>query len=440
MPRASVPETAKQAHETRDPRQWAWVEPTVWSERMLAALVNGVTGGRWYSLWDKVSDRRTLAASWRAVARNQGAAGVDGQSVQRFAAQAERYLDELAADLQAGRYQPADVRRTYIPKAGGGQRPLGIPTVKDRIVQGAVKRVLEPIFEWEFLDVSYGFRPGRGAKDALRAVDQLIKAGNTWVVDADLKSYFDTIPHALLLDQVAAHLSDGRVLALIQAYLEQGILEGLRRWTPTQGTPQGAVLSPLLANLYLHGLDARMSEQGYAIVRYADDFVILCATEAEAHHALAQVQAWTTAQGLTLHPDKTHLGDCRQAGQGFDFLGYRFEGGRRFVRRKSFTAIRAKIRAKTGRSRGNSLERIIAELNPMLKGWFNYFKHAQGAVFIILDGFVRRRLRAILRHQHHLKGRLGHSLEDHRRWPNAFFAAQGLFTMTEAHALARQSR
>ena len=440
MPSASVPATAKQAHDTRDPRQWGWVEPTVWSERMLAALVNGVTGGKWYSLWDKVGDRQTLEASWRAVARNQGAAGVDGQSVQRFAAQAERYLDELAADLQAGRYQPNDVRRTYIPKAGGGQRPLGIPTVKDRIVQGAVKRVLEPIFEWEFLDVSYGFRPGRGAKDALRAVDQHLKAGHTWVVDADLKSYFDTIPHATLLAKVAAHLSDGRVLALIQAYLEQGILEGLQRWTPTQGTPQGAVLSPLLANLYLHGLDAQMSAQGHAIVRYADDFVILCATEAEAHHALAQVQAWTAAHGLTLHPDKTHLGDCRQAGQGFEFLGYRFEGGRRFVRRKSFTAIRAKIRAKTGRSRGSSLERIVAELNPMLKGWFNYFKHAQGAVFTILDGFVRRRLRAILRRQHHLKGRLGHSLEDHRRWPNAFFAERGLFTMTEAHALARQSR
>jgi RNA-directed DNA polymerase len=416
------------------------VEPTVWTERMLAALVNGVVGGKWYSLWDKVCDRRTLEASWRAVARNHGAAGVDGQSVQRFAAQAERYLEELAADLKAGRYHPDDVRRTYIAKAGGGQRPLGIPTVKDRIVQGAVKRVLEPIFEWEFLDVSYGFRPRRGAKDALRVVDQHIKAGKTWVVDADLKSYFDTIPHATLVEQVAAHISDGRVLALIQAYLEQGILDGLQRWTPIRGTPQGAVLSPLLANLYLHGLDARMSEQGHAIVRYADDFVILCATEAEAQHALAQVQAWTAERGLTLHPDKTHLGDCRQAGQGFDFLGYRFEAGRRLVRQKSFTAIRAKIRAKTSRSRSRSLELIIAELNPMLKGWFNYFKHANGSVFFILDGFVRRRLRAILRHQHHLKGRLGHSLEDHRRWPNAFFAERGLFTLTEALALARQPR
>jgi RNA-directed DNA polymerase len=240
---------------------------------MLAALVNGVTGGKWYSLWDKVCDRRTLEASWQAVARNQGAAGVDGQSVQRFAAQAERYLEELAADLQAGRYRPDDVRRTNIPKAGGGQRPLGIPTVKDRIVQGAVKRVLEPIFEWEFLDLSYGFRPGRGAKDALRVVDRQLKAGNTWVVDADLTSYFDTIPHAPLLERVAAHVSDGRVLALIQAYLEQGILDGLQRWTPTQGTPQGAVLSPLLANLYLHGLDAEMSGQGYCLVRYADDCV-----------------------------------------------------------------------------------------------------------------------------------------------------------------------
>jgi RNA-directed DNA polymerase len=407
---------------------------------MLAALVNGVAGGKWYSLWDKVCNRRTLEASWVAVARNHGAAGVDGVSIQRFAAHAERYLDEIAADLKAGRYRPDDVRRTYIPKTGGGQRPLGIPTIKDRIVQGALKRVLEPIFEWEFLDASYGFRPGRSAKDALRVVDRSVKDGYTWVVDADLKSYFDTLPHDALMETVAAHVSDSRVLGLIQAYLGQGILEGLARWQPTRGTPQGAVLSPLLANLYLHGLDRRMSEQGYRIVRYADDFVILCADELEARRALDQVQTWTQEHGLTLHPDKTHVGDCRQVGQGFEFLGYRFENGQRRVRAKSLQTIKDKIRAKTGRTRGESLVRIVADLNPMLKGGFGYFKHAHRPIFHILDGFVRRRLRALLRRQHRLHSRTGRSKADHCRWPNAFFAGYGLFTMTEAHALACQSR
>lgn len=440
MPSASVPAGAKQACETRDPREWAWVEPSVWTERMLAALVDGVKGGKWYSLWDKVCDGRTLAASWQAVARNHGAAGVDGVSVQRFAAHAERDLAELGADLRAGRYGPEPVRRVYLPKAGGGQRPLGIPTVKDRIVQGALKRVLEPIFEWEFLDVSYGFRPGRGAKDALRVVDMALREGATWVVDADRKSYFDSIPHAALVAAVQERVSDGRVLALSEAYLGQAILADCRRWRPSAGTPQGAVLSPLLANLYLHGLDCWMTQQGYRIVRYADDFVILCASEHQAQDALRQVQTWISVHGLTLHPDKTHVGDCRQRGQGFEFLGYRFEQGRRWVRKKSLKALKDRIRAKTGRTRGVSLARMIAELNPMLKGWFGYFKHAWRTTFPDVDQFVRRRLRAVLRRQHHLAGTPAHSLDDHRRWPNAFFAAQGLFTLTQAHALASQSR
>jgi RNA-directed DNA polymerase len=407
---------------------------------MLAALVNGVKGGKWYSLWDKVSERRTLEASWQAVAGNNGAAGVDGVSVQRFAEHAERYLDELEADLKAGRFRPNGVRRTYIPKVGGGRRPLGIPTIKDRIVQGALKRVLEPIFEWEFREVSYGFRPGRGAKDALREVDAALKAGATWVVDADIQGYFDNIPHAPLMAAVEERVSDGRVLALIDAYLQQPIFEELTRWTPTQGTPQGAVLSPLLANLYLHGLDCALSEQGYRIVRYADDFVILCADEHHAHRALHEVQHWMQAHGLRLHPDKTHVGDCRQPGQGFEFLGYRFEAGQRWVRKKSLKAFKERIREKTTRTRGDSLERIIAELNPSLRGWFGYFKHAHRYTFPMIDGFVRRRLRAILRRQHKLKGGHGAAHEDHRRWPNAFFAARGLLTLTEAHALASQSR
>lgn len=440
MPSATVSERAKQARETQDPQEWGWVESSVWTERMLAALVNGVKGGKWYSLWDKVWDRRTLEASWQAVARNGGAAGVDGVSVERFEAHAGRYLEELEEELKAGSYRPLSVRRTYIPKGDGSFRPLGIPTVKDRIVQGALKRVLEPIFEWEFLDVSYGFRPGRSAKDALREVDGWLKEGNCWVVDADLKGYFDTIPHEELMDEIKTRISDGCVLELIERYLGQGVLEGLKRWTPTRGTPQGAVLSPLLANLYLHSLDWLMTAEGYRIVRYADDFVILCASEQEARTALSKVQVWVQGRGLSLHPDKTHIGDCRQDGQGFEFLGYRFEAGRRWVRKKSLKKLRDKIRSKTGRSRGVSLEQIMSELNPMLKGWFGYFKHAHRREFGAIDGFVRRRLRAILRRHQRRKGRLGKSLGDHKRWPNAFFAERGLFTLNEAFVRASRSR
>ena len=439
MPSAPVPEGAKQACEARDPREWTWVEPSVWSERMLAALVNGVKGGKWYSLWDKVIERRTLEASWQAVARNNGAAGVDGVSVQRFAAHAERYLDELQADLKAGRYQPEGIKRTSIPKVGGGQRPLG-PTIKDRIVQGALKRVLEPIFEWEFLGVSDGVRPGRGAKDALREVDAALKAGDTWVVHADIQGSFDNIPHGPLLAAVEERISDGRVLALIDAYLHQPIFEDLTRWTQTLGTPQGAVLSPLLANLYRHGLDCTLSEQGYRIVRYADDFVILCADEQRARDALELVRRWMEAHGLRLHPDKTHVGDCRRQGEGFECLGDRFEAGRRWVRKTSLNTLKDTIRAKTTRTRGDSLERIIADLNPTLWGWFGDFKHADRRVFPGLDGVVRRRWRPLLRRQQKLTGRHGHCDADHRRWPNAFFAAHGLFTLAEAHARASQSR
>jgi RNA-directed DNA polymerase len=337
---------------------------------MLAALGNGVKGGKWFSLIDKVHHPVTLQAAWRKVAANAGAAGVDRQSVEQFAARAEQYLGELEAALKAGRYEPMAVLRVEIPKGAGKMRPLGIPAVKDRIVQTALKLVIEPIFEKEFLDTSYGFRPGRGCKDALREVDRLLKAGYTHVVDADLTSYFDTIPHARLMARVGERVSDGRVLGLIEAFLHQDIVKGAQRWTPTGGTPQGAVISPLLANVYLHKLDVLMQENGYQMVRYADDFVVLCQTADQARAGLAKVQAWVEENGLTLNPDKTHVGDCREAGQGFDFLGYRFEAGQRWVRRKSLHAIRERIRAKTGRTRGESLACIIAKLNPMLRGWY----------------------------------------------------------------------
>jgi RNA-directed DNA polymerase len=406
---------------------------------MLAALENGVRGGKWFSLIDKVYRAETLKAAWQKVGKNAGAGGVDGQSVERFAARAERYLEELSTALKRGTYRPQPVRRVEIPKGGGKTRPLGIPVVKDRIVQTALKFVLEPIFEREFLKASYGFRPGLGCKDALREVERLLREGYTYAVDADLRSYFDTIPHAQLLERVEERVSDGRVLELIETYLKQDIVKEMKRWTPTGGTPQGAVISPLLANIYLHSLDCHMQQKGYRMVRYADDFVVLCRNAAEAQAALFEVKAWVEANGLTLSDEKTHVGDCRQEGQGFEFLGYRFEAGRRWVRKKSLRAFRERIRMRTKRTRGDSLAKVIADLNPMLRGWFNYFKHAHPMTFKWMDGFVRRRLRAILRKQEKRPG-MGQCRDDHQRWPNTFFAVQGLFTMEAAWKLASQSR
>jgi RNA-directed DNA polymerase len=427
---------AKQEAETHG---IAGVEAAIWTERMVSALVNGIEGGKWYSLMDKVWAPATLQLAWTKVRANRGAAGVDGQSVERFAAQADRYLQELGQDLRQGAYRPAAVKRVEIPKGQGQTRPLGIPTVKDRIVQMAVKLVIEPIFDVQFLANSYGFRPGRGCKDALREVDRLLKAGYTHVVDADLKSYFDTIPHDRLMAQVAESISDGRVLDVLNGWLRQDILHDSRRWTPTGGTPQGAVISPLLANLYLHPLDRHLMERGYRSVRYADDFVILCRSAAEASAALEAVQRWIEAHGLQLHPDKTHLGDCRQPGQGFEFLGYRFEAGKRWVRDKSLKRFKASIRERTRRTSGKSLQRLIEDLNPLLRGWFGYFKQAHPFTFERLDRFIRRRLRAVLRKQSKRPGR-GHCRADHQRWPNAFFASAGLFALHPAWQMERNSR
>jgi RNA-directed DNA polymerase len=389
-------------------------------------------------LIDKVSRLETLRLGWAQVERNAGAAGVDRMSVERFAQARDFYLAELAGALRDGSYTPQPVRRVYIPK-GKGRRPLGIPAVKDRVVQAALKLVIEPIFEHEFEPRSFGFRQGLGCKDALREVDRYVKAGYCWVVDADLQSYFDTIPHAALLAKVGNRIADGRVLALVGQFLKQDIMDDMKRWTPTAGSPQGAVISPLLANIYLHELDVEMREAGLVMIRYADDTVVLCRSREEAQSALARMQAWVTANGLTLHPDKTHLGDCRAEGQGFEFLGYRFEAGKRWVRKKSLMSLKDKIRAKTKRNEGNSIDYVIASLNPTLRGWYEYFQHAHRFTFSTIDGFVRRRLRAMLRRQKHRPGQ-GRCLRDHKQWPNAFFANLGLFTMSEAHKLARQSR
>ena len=437
-PAPGVSGRATQGAETHE-RDWSWVEATVWTERMLSALGNGVKGNQWFSLVDKAIRPTTLAVAWRKVASNGGAAGVDRQSIERFAAKSEQYLNELAQSLRTNSYVPQAIRRVDLPKGEGKTRPLGIPTVKDRIVQTALKFVLEPIFEAQFRPGSYGFRPGRSCQDALREVDGLLKAGYTFVVDADLARYFDSIPQERLMQRVEERISDGAVLKLVGNFLKQDIMQEGRRWTPTGGTPQGAVISPLLANVYLHPLDVLMEDAGYRMVRYADDFVILCRSREAATTALEQVRTWVQANGLLLHPDKTHIGDCQQSGEGFDFLGYRFEAGRRSVRKKSLQRLKERIREKTRRTRGESLACIVPDLNLMLKGWFAYFKHAPERTFSTLDAQIRRRLRALLRKQEKRPG-FGRCHADHLRWPNEFFATAGLFAMHTAWLAARQPR
>jgi RNA-directed DNA polymerase len=431
---AKVPASATQAGTVRD--RWSWTEPTVWTERMRTALETGVKGNVWFSLIDKVFAERNLRAAFTRVKANHGSAGVDHVSVDEYAERLDENLEKLSAALRQGTYHPQAVRREYILKPDGTQRPLGIPTVRDRVVQTALRHVLEPIFERDFAEQSYGFRPGRGCKDALRRVDQLLKDGHHYVVDADLQSYFDTIPHERLMERIRSRVADGRLLALLESFLNQGVFDGLLEWTPEDGTPQGSGISPLLANIYLDPLDHLLAEQGFALVRYADDFVILCRTPEEAQRALEVVQQWTIDNGLTLHPTKTRIVDIRQ--EGFDFLGYHFQqtksGLHHWPRKRSLAKLKNNLRAKTKRTNGTSLPCIIAVVNRVLHGWFGYFQHSMYTTFKPLDGWVRMRLRSILRKRRGGRGR-GRGV-DQQRWPNAFFAKQGLFSLAAAHALA----
>lgn len=427
---ATVPEQATQAGEVR--ARWAWTEPAVWTERMLTALENGVKGGKWYSLKDKASAPETLRKAFIRVKANDGAAGVDHQTVTGYEQDLERNLKTLSEALREGTYRPQAIRRTWIPKAGSREkRPLGIPTVRDRIVQTALRSVLEPIFERDFAEHSYGFRPKRGCKDALRRVDALLHGGYVHVVDADLRRYFDTIPHGRLMKQVETKIADGRVLEWLRSFLEQKVMDTAEGWTPEEGTPQGAVISPLLSNLYLDPLDHEMSAAGYEMVRYADDFVILCRTESEAREALRRVQEWVKKAALTLHPDKTRIVDAGREG-GFDFLGYHFERGRRWPSRKSLGKLKDAMRVKTKRTNGQSLTCLVSAVNRSLKGWYEYFKHSHRTPFREIDGWMRGRLRSILRKRRGGRGR-GRG-RDHQRWPNAFFEEAGLFSLVTARA------
>jgi len=403
---------------------------------MLATLTNNeVKGGKWHTLIDKVYSKLNLFCSAGKVLGKRGAAGVDRQTVESFAEHEREELQRLETQLHEDKYVPAPVRRTWIPKPGSSEkRPLGIPTVRDRVVQTALVHVIEPILDHTFHERSFGFRHGRSCHDALRCVEGLLTAGYVYVVDADLQAYFDTIPKDRLLEIIQQKISDRRVLRLIKQFLDQGIMEDLQTWTPEAGVPQGAVLSPVLSNAYLNPLDHRMAEAGFQMVRYADDFVILCRTLQEAETALAAVRQWVESHGLKLHPTKTHIVDSRETS--FSFLGYSFRGAFRFPRAKSHRKFIERIRELTPRKSGKSLEETIQRLNHMTRGWFNYFRHCHWSIFKDYDGMIRRRLRRmLLKRQRRNRKRLTRN----QRWPNAYFAERGYNSLNASHVRFVQS-
>ena len=430
----TVPFSATPIKEPPDIRTMASI--VVWTDRMLTTLLeNKVRGGKWHSLYDKVWNPRNLLVSAEKVVDKHGAGGVDHQTVEKFSERFQEEIDKLQQELKDESYRPLPSRRVGIQKTGSKEiRPLGIPAVRDRVVQTALLNVIAPIFEHTFHDRSFGFRRGRGTRNALQCVEQLLNAGNVFVVDVDLKSYFDTIPKDKLFEIVKTKISDGALLRLIRKYLDQSVMSELATWTPETGVPQGAVLSPLLANAYLNPLDHLMAESGFETVRYADDMVVLCRTLEEAQQVMQILQDWTTKAGLTLHPIKTRIVDFRV--KSFDFLGYSFRGRFRFPRDKNNKRLKDKIRELTKRSDGNSLESIVNRLNPMLQGWFNYFRHCFWNIFDDYDSYLRKRLRAIQVKRHRRNPK---RLSRTQRWPNVFFFELGLFSLREAHTRFVQS-
>ncbi len=414
---------------------------------------------KWYSLFDKVSALPNLQRAWQQVAANAGAPGGDGMTIAKFAENADERLSQLAADLRAKSYRPQPVRRVFIPKAGGGQRPLGIPAIRDRVVQQALRQILGPIFEEKFSSRSHGFRPEKGCATALAVVDRAVKYGYQWVVDADLEAFFDTVDHERLLAALNEEIADGSVLRLIRQILKAGVV-GPETATiePTElGTPQGGPLSPLLANVYLHAFDERMVQAGYGLVRYADDFVIFAKSEGEAAAALTLArQVLAEELGLRLHPEKTRV---VSVAHGFEFLGFHYfrdpktDQLRKAVRQKSVLRFREKIRRLTPRltnqrrvkarkitpqrlAKNQRLRAMLKELNAFLRGWHWYFKEVWSpypAPFELLDGYLRQRLRAAL------TGRVGPGWWN-QRIPNALLRDLGLIALGDWHRQYQQGQ
>ena len=429
----------KQVGETSSAKDW--VDRSIWTERMLQRLAQSQLQTKWFALWDKVWRESSLSNASLQVIVNHGSAGVDRQTTVGFQKEWGAEVHRLSEELRTGVYQPLPARRAYIEKPGSTElRPLGIPAVRDRVVQGALKRVLEPIFERDFVGHSYGFRPGKSAQQALTRVEELMAQDHEYIVDADLKGYFDSIPHDRLMQLLRERIADGSVLQLIQKYLDAGVLEEGKGWErSTAGTPQGSVISPLLANVYLHPLDVWMRDTGREMVRYADDFVVMCCTREAAEAALRDIQQWVSSVGLQLHPTKTRISTLEE---GFEFLGFRYFRRRagtwvKIPRKKSVLKLRDTVREKTNRRRSGPMEFIIAELNRTLRGWYGYFRTSQPSSLGPLDGWIRQRLRSLLRYRRKRKG-MSRGREN-GEYPNQWFQDRGLFTLWPDNSRTKQS-
>jgi RNA-directed DNA polymerase len=381
---------------------------------------------KWYSLYDKVYGPANLERAWEKVRSNKGAGGVDRQSIADFEREKEKHLREIHRLLREKRYNPLSLRRVYIPKGNGERRPLGIPTIRDRVVQQALLNILEPIFEPTFHERSYGFRANRSTHTAIEHVVQSMQEGKEWVLEIDIRKYFDTVNHELLLDAVNEEISDGSVLRLIRLFLESGVMENGVRQATEEGTPQGGVISPLLANICLNRFDWEMAKRGHDMVRYADDAVVLCVSREEAERALDDVRKMLEGKlRLKLHPEKTRILYHREGS--FDFLGFLVHRRYLWPRMKTLRRFKEKVRLATRRQQGRNVQEVISLLNPVLRGFGNYYLRANvKGLFEKLDEWIRMRVRCFMEKKRAVK-------HQNRRIPNALLEQMGLLSLTGLH-------